>query len=320
MSARTWCFTLNNPDGLLDVEFEQWDGLRYAIYQHEVGQEGTEHFQGYIELDRVARLSKMISMIPGAHFEVRRGTREQARDYCRKEESRLDGPWEYGAWEAGGQGARADVASFKAAVDSGATDLELWDTQPNMYLRYQRMLNNIRSLKEVKRNWKTEVIFLYGPPGTGKTNGPHGVRRLAPDAYFHNVAMGSWFENYKGEEEVILDEFCGWVPFHVLLQMMDEGPCKLQGKCLSGGVNWIAKKLYITSNQSPREWYGKKDDEDDRKRKYPLAAFTRRVTSWKVFLPGIGFTPQTPYDEEGNWNVIIKDFNNQQSEAALEFM
>lgn len=305
MSARNWCFTLNNPDGLLDVTFEQWDGLRYAVYQHEVGENGTEHFQGFIQVDRVQRLSAMIKKIPGAHFEVMRGTADQARAYCMKDDSRLDGPWEFGSFTS--QGARSDIASFKTAVDNGATDLDLWDNHSLQYLRYQRMLSNLRGLRSIKRNWKTEVHIAYGLPGTGKTHWAEQQIGNKP-FYRHSSAMGNWFENYRQEEDVIIDEFNGWIPWTVFLEMLDKYSCTLQGKGVCGGVNWAPKRIYITTNHSPLSWYGKHEDtEAERNRKYPWAALERRITSWNVFLGNAGFDPiRAPHDANGIWNVTIR--------------
>lgn len=311
MSGRNWCFTLNNPDGLLDVEFEQWDGLRYAVYQHEVGENGTEHFQGFVQLDRVQRLSRMISMIPKAHWEVMRGTADQARAYCMKEDSRLDGPWEFGSFTT--QGARSDIASFKAAIDNGASDISLWDSHPNLYLRYGKMLTHVRNLRSETRNWVTEVHIVYGKPGTGKT---HWAEQQIGDKpfYRHSSAMAHWFENYHGEEDVIIDEYNGWIPWTVFLEMLDKYKCTLQGKGLPGGVNWKPKRIYITTNHSPLTWYGKREDsEAERDRKYPWGALERRVTSWNRFLEGPGFVPKhNELDANGNWNVTIRrssDFN-----------
>lgn len=74
---------------------------RFVVWQREKGAEGTEHLQGYIELHAPIRLSAMVEWLRGAHFEPRRGTRDQARDYCMKEDSRLAGPWERGDFDTG---------------------------------------------------------------------------------------------------------------------------------------------------------------------------------------------------------------------------
>jgi len=46
MQARCWCFTLNNPEEELAVN--EWDGIAYAVWQLEIGEEGTVHYQGYV--------------------------------------------------------------------------------------------------------------------------------------------------------------------------------------------------------------------------------------------------------------------------------
>lgn len=44
--ARNWFFTLNNPEFALDTIFEDNPAINYATWQLEIGESGTEHFQG----------------------------------------------------------------------------------------------------------------------------------------------------------------------------------------------------------------------------------------------------------------------------------
>ena len=51
--GRAFVFTMNNPDKTGDVFLEELKvqfTLKYAIFQLEKGENGTPHFQGYVEL------------------------------------------------------------------------------------------------------------------------------------------------------------------------------------------------------------------------------------------------------------------------------
>lgn len=59
----------------------------YACYQEETGESGTYHLQGYIELKyaySMQGVKGLVKGLRGAHLEPRRGTADEARDYCRK--------------------------------------------------------------------------------------------------------------------------------------------------------------------------------------------------------------------------------------------
>jgi len=284
MTCRFWCWTSFDTDGLLDVEFEtamDTGCLRYVVYQLEVGEEGHEHFQGYLELSRGQRLSYVQGIIPGAHFEPRRGSQAEAIAYCQKEEGRRDGPWTHGT-PSDGQGARNDIAAFKSSIDAGAKDEELWDNHPGAYLRYARIVPHIRMLKAPKRSWKTEVIYCYGGAGTGKS---FWCNEQAPNAYWKSPSE-VWWTDYEGEADVVMDELsANWMPWALFLQVMDAYPLRVPTK--GGHANFVAKRVFITSNQKPKDLYGKRDEDGDRK--FPLGAFLRRVTKWVVFLPTLEF-------------------------------
>lgn len=72
---RNWVFTLNNPYYSLTPEIDfVGSPVSFMAWQLEIGAEGTEHYQGYLELDRPCSLLQMHQlgggMLLGAHFEV----------------------------------------------------------------------------------------------------------------------------------------------------------------------------------------------------------------------------------------------------------
>lgn len=95
-TSRRWVFTLNNPKGLIDEdELKSW-GATYLVYQEEVGESGTHHFQGYIEMPKSVRCTHFMPGLRGGHFERAKGTPEQCKAYCTKAETRVGGPYEFG--------------------------------------------------------------------------------------------------------------------------------------------------------------------------------------------------------------------------------
>lgn len=249
MSARRWCFTKNNPENELD--FSNLEHVRYACWQRESGESGTPHFQGYIELRKPQRFSYFSGILGGAHFEQARGSREQARAYCRKEDSRLEGPFEYGQWDEGGQGTRSDLQQVQARIIEGATEREIADEFFADYCRYGTGIRRYLQLRSVvkPRDFKTEVTVYYGPPGTGKSHAS-----MAGGAKFILSSSNyPWFDGYNGTDSVLIDDFYGWIKFHHMLVLLDRYPCKVQ--CKGGMIEWAPPKIFITSNKHPDDWF-----------------------------------------------------------------
>lgn len=271
--SRSYVFTLNNPlddaKDKLESAFKDVDSaVRYAIWQGETGEQGTPHLQGYIEFTRPVRLPHCAVLIPRAHFEPRRGTREQAIAYCSKQETRTCGPYEFGESRAGGQGKRNDLLSLKTAIDHGATEKEIADLDFGAWCRNYRAFERYRRLQSTQTDRPISVEVLIGPPGSGKSR---SALARYPGAYWK--PRGLWWDGYERQTVVVIDEYYGWLPWDTLLRILDRYPLILETK--GGGVNYQATHVVITTNRSPRQWY---------KPSLPFEALHRRVSTWTYHL------------------------------------
>lgn len=251
---RNVCFTINNPS--LDMEelaqtLKEAHSVSYFVFGKEVGESGTPHYQGYVELKHSVEFMTIHKLLCNGHIEARRGTVEQAVEYCRK-----DGEFtEWGTVSA--QGERNDIKSVAELVKSGAATYEIAMTYPVQYIRYHKGIQALQSALIEPRVGIPEVRVYHGPTGTGKS---YEARCWLPNAYVWHPQQGQWFDGYQGESEVVFEEFRGQIPFGMLLSLLDRYCCKVQYK---GGVTqFAATKIAITSPIGPEDWYLCLDDND----------------------------------------------------------
>jgi len=263
-----WCFTINNPrEAALHPEDhpKNWTGYKYLVYQLEKGHDtGTYHWQGYVYWLRKKALGGCKKVHGHAHWEPRRGTHEQAREYCTKEDTRVPGtdmenPYDPGPFEFGDPpepGKRNDLLEIKALVDENAPEKDLWENHFGSMVRYSSGINKYRNIKITPRSYKTEVAVFYGPTGTGKTR---YIRDTLPSDKCYWITKGRtgdpWMDGYDPvvHDHVVIDEFYGWIKWDMLLRMLDRYPLQLEIK--GGMVQFKPKYIWITSNKSPAEWY-----------------------------------------------------------------
>lgn len=147
---RNFCFTLNNYtmkdfDLMCDLECD------YIVFGYETGEEGTEHIQGYCELNKQLRLKNIKKYLPRAHIEARKGSPLQASEYCKKE----------GNWTEGGiisnPGKRNDLVECKEMIDNGASLEEVADNYPRSFIQYQRGFRDYQNLKKTFDHKDCEV-------------------------------------------------------------------------------------------------------------------------------------------------------------------
>lgn len=194
MSAKYWCWTLNNyNDEELEALASALSTCTYYVYGKEVGQEGTPHLQGYMELPNRAGMLTCREMftnkgIRPPHLEVRRGSSKQAIIYCKKDGDFVE------VGEPNGQGKRSDLDEVVAAISDGASLHSLWKDFPVPMIRYSggitKLFNQISptlavpaplyTLEDYPALWRLSLaeigqmgsksIILWGSSGVGKTS------------------------------------------------------------------------------------------------------------------------------------------------------
>lgn len=270
-------FTQNNPEGLLGESDFRAIGARYLVFQEEVGDLGTHHLQGYVEMRQPVRFSHFREVIPGAHWEPAKGTSDECEEYCTKEETRVGGPYRWGS--RGGQGKRNDLITLREAIKEGKRGRELFDDDSCLgpAVRYSRGVEKlVEAYDPPVRRDAILVTFHYGPAGkypspwgspaisslrlltfffffagSGKTHCCH-----SDDAYYFDGNNGFW-EGYAGQSKVILDEFSGHVLTPLMFQRLcDKYPLMLNVK--GGSMPCKVTEVHICSNYLPSQWWGEK--------------------------------------------------------------
>jgi hypothetical protein len=136
---RNICFTINNYDDIdvnsLKLLFS--DKGKYLVYGHEVGDSGTPHLQGYIELKGQYVLNTLKKYLPRAHIEARRGTPQEAAEYCKKDGDFIE------LGEMTQQGERTDIQEMVQAIKEGASPYEVYERFPQNYLKYYKCIKEL---------------------------------------------------------------------------------------------------------------------------------------------------------------------------------
>lgn len=226
----------------------------YGVWQLELGEEtGYPHWQIYISFSSPRRFRTIKDHFPTAHIERRRGSHAQARDYCSKEDTRIDGPWEHGEYHEQQPGRRSDVQELHQSVLDGRTMRELWFEKPAMLRLYRGVQAMVAAIGQPYAGVR-RVFVLHGAPGTGKSLrcsiiAPNAYRVTAPATAGQPV----WWDGYSGEEAVIFDDFYGWYKFAALLVLIDQYPTRVQYR--GGSCPFNGKLILFTSNLPPERWY-----------------------------------------------------------------
>lgn len=236
---RNWVYT--KFEG---AKYTDFGDFQYHVFQVEqCPKTGIYHIQGYVQLKNPKSLGGMKKIDGKIHFEPRRGTHEQARSYCMKEESRIEGPWELGE-PKDDQGNRTDLQELKQMIVERKSNEEIMETQFGNFLRYHRGITLAQQTIMKDRKDPPEVWLIFGPSGSGKTYYCH--QETNGDLY--NVTDNKWWDGYRQQSGVLFDEadikdrsMREW------LQILDRYPYQVQ---IKGGFVKLNSRIMFIVNSS----------------------------------------------------------------------
>lgn len=252
MQSCGWCWTLNNYTGdeekAIGHSIDSRGGPKYVVFGREKGESGTPHLQGYVEFERRVRLNTVKRYIgQRAHVEYRKGTMEEAVEYCKK-----DGDFiELGKPKDRKPGRRTDLERVVGELRDGKRLREIALAEPELYCRYRNGLRDISRFSERPRDSAPMVLFLWGLPGTGKSKFAY---EYCPESTWSYGGDG-WFDGYDGQRVAIFDDFADdcaspgerKISYALFLKLLDRYP--LQVPIKGGFANWRPEVIIITSNR-----------------------------------------------------------------------
>lgn len=271
MQSRSWCFTVNNYEEQESEDLKQID-CKYIVFGREVGEAGTPHLQGYVHFEKHKRLAAVKKLQPRAHWEPAKGSYEQNRAYCTKEDKE---PFEKGVpppslkerQENGGKSTKRRYEEAVALAKKQKIDEIDADLQVKHYGAFKAIAKD--NMEELPCIDTIDNYWYHGPSGIGKSRKAY---EEYPGAY--RKMCNKWWDGYKGEEVVIIDDLDKKhdVMAHHLKIWGDHYPFIAESK---GGAKMIRpKKIIITSNYTPEDIWG--FDEQSRapiERRYKIKTF-----------------------------------------------
>lgn len=265
--AKNWVIVVNNPldKGFSDycLGFDEATDV-YMICGKERGEKGTPHIQAYVQFKSRWKFERVKKRWPHAHIQVARGSPGDNVAYCSKECSH-----EHGSLECTSrQGSRNDLKEIKTLVDAGDVE-RVREEYYGSFIRYRRALLEDFDMHVAPRREPTELHIYWGATGTGKSR---KAFEEFPGAYWK--PKGDWWDGYAYQQDVVIDEFYGWLPIDLMLRLCDRYPLRVPIK--GGFRQFTSKRVIVTSNKSWREWWVCLDER-------LAAAFERRITYCEEF-------------------------------------
>ena len=235
---------------ILTVPKEDWqpclpNNASYVRGQCERGASGFEHWQLVIHTQTKTTLTNIRRSFGGrAHVEPMRS--DAAREYVWKEDTRIEGT----QFEYGTPPVRRNVATDWDDVWRLAKAGEIESIPPQIRVCHYSSLRRISSDFGRTAAMDRCCYLFWGRTGTGKSRDAWNAAGMG--SYSKDPRTKFW-DGYRGEEHVVLDEFRGAIDVSHLLRWLDRYPVRVEIK--GSSVPLCAKSIWITSNLPLESWY-----------------------------------------------------------------
>lgn len=240
--ARYWLLTI--PEEKYDGK-SMPEGVKYLRGQLEEGTTtGYRHWQLVAHYGTQVRRSSVIKSFGQYHCEPTRSA--AAESYCFKEETSVEGSrFELGERSFNRNNAK-DWESIRDAARTGRLDDIPADVFVRNYMSLRRITVDYAQPVGVER----EIKVYWGATGVGKSK--RAWEEAGIQAYPKDPLSKFW-DGYRGQEHVVIDEFRGGISIEHVLRWFDRYPVIVDVK--GSSVVLKAKTIWITSNLSPQCWY-----------------------------------------------------------------
>ena len=235
---------------------------------------GFRHWQLVVHFKKKVRLGGVTATFGNFHAEPTRS--DAAIAYVHKEDTAIQGTrFELGSRPLS-RARKEDWCEIRASAERG----DLTTVPDDIYVRHYNQLRRIaKDHANAPFRPNIEVNVFWGATGAGKSHRAftEATERFGDGKFYIKSATTKWWDAYRGEECVIIDEFRGSIDVCHLLRWLDKYPCLVEEK--GGQVPLKARVFYLMSNMNPRDWYPTLDEETKK-------AFLRRLTNI-VYYPEI---------------------------------
>lgn len=247
--ARYWLLTIPHQSF---TPFLHADRVGYIKGQLERGTEGGYlHWQLLVVFKRAVRLAAVKSIYGvGIHAEPSRSA--AASDYVWKEDTRVAGT----QFELGKVPFKRNDPKDWESIWEDAKHGRLESIPGDVRIRCYNQLRRIATDNLQAVGLERQVVCYWGRTGTGKSRRAWDEAGLL--AYPKDPRTKFW-DGYRGQEHVVVDEFRGGIDISHLLRWCDRYPVLVEVK--GSSVALSCRKIWITSNLHPRDWYPDLDEE-----------------------------------------------------------
>lgn len=245
--SRKYQLTINNPieKGYTHEKIKEIiNSSKYVYYCmcDELGENCTPHTHIYIYYKNAVYFSTIKNYFPEAHIETALGNSQQNKDYIRKEGSYIDSEKketniietfeEYGEIPMDTFTKNSSVSEkVLQMIEDGFLNAQIIRVYPSYATKISHLDQARQTILEdkYKEEFRTlDIKYIYGETGTGKT------RSVMEEFGYINVYKVTnyehAFDNYKGEDVILFDEYRSSLPISDMLQYLDGYPCRLPAR------------------------------------------------------------------------------------------
>lgn len=263
---RHWSFTHNNPkagyENFLVEQLMVNHNAVYVVVGKEVGKCGTPHLQGHVSFKDGKTFTAVRKMGLGHISPVRE--LQNHIDYCMK-----DGNYIHEGVRPVDQAGKGEKEKnrWQEAIDCARLG-KFEEVHPQIQIMHFKNLGHIHHHHVSRVTTRASVATLdnwwfVGPTGTGKSFTARGMSGNCLPAYYSKL-VNKWWDAYKAEPIVIMDEFGADRPSALLDAQV--GHLKMwadhyafNAEVKGGHILARPKSLVITSNYFPAEFVNAHD-------------------------------------------------------------